>query len=67
MPTPQAEHVDAKNYSRTCLYLTSCCSYLPEPDDALVLNIAHSIYMTQVGDMRVVLSFLRLGAQGGQT
>ncbi|MEW5318423.1 MAG: hypothetical protein WDW38_009646 [Sanguina aurantia] len=42
-----AEHVDAKNYSRTCLYLTSCCSYLPEPDDALVLNIAHSIYMTQ--------------------
>ncbi|KAL2937872.1 26S proteasome non-ATPase regulatory subunit 2-like protein A [Bienertia sinuspersici] len=33
-----AEHVDEKNYRRTCLYLAS-------PDDMLVLDIAHSIYM----------------------
>lgn len=29
-------HVDDKNYVRTCLYLTSCCAYLPEPDDQKV-------------------------------
>ncbi len=28
-----SQHVDEKNYARTCLYLASCCSYLPEPDD----------------------------------
>lgn len=27
---------DDKNYGRTCLYLASCCSYLPEPDDTMV-------------------------------
>ena len=32
-----AEHVDASNYSRTCLYLTSTSSYLPQPDDRTVL------------------------------
>lgn len=32
-----AEHVDGRNYSRTCLYLTSTSSYLPQPDDRTVL------------------------------
>ena len=31
------DFVDAGNYSRTCLYLTSTSAYLPEPDDQLVL------------------------------
>jgi len=32
-----ADYVDAGNYARTCLYLTSTSAYLPEPDDHLVL------------------------------
>ncbi|KAL3645444.1 26S proteasome non-ATPase regulatory subunit 2 A [Castilleja foliolosa] len=39
------EYVDQANYERTCLYLTSSGKYLPGPDDSLVLDIAHSIYM----------------------
>ncbi|XP_051126136.1 26S proteasome non-ATPase regulatory subunit 2 homolog A-like isoform X7 [Andrographis paniculata] len=39
------EHVDNANYKRTCLYLTSSAKYLPGPDDILVLDIAHTIYM----------------------
>lgn len=39
-----AEHVDAANYARTCHYLVSCCAYLPEPDNALVLATAHALY-----------------------
>ncbi|KAI3457194.1 hypothetical protein Pfo_013857 [Paulownia fortunei] len=39
------EHVDNANYKRTCLYLTSSAKYLPGPDDMVVLDIAHSIYM----------------------
>ncbi|OVA05659.1 Proteasome/cyclosome repeat [Macleaya cordata] len=39
------EHVDATNYKRTCLYLTSSASYLPGPDDLLVLDIAYVIYL----------------------
>lgn len=38
-------HVDESNYRRTCLYLTSCCQYLAEPDDKEVLKVSHSIYM----------------------
>jgi len=30
---------DDKNYGRTCLYLVSCCSYLPEPDDTAVRRV----------------------------
>lgn len=37
-------YVDDKNYSRTCMYLVSCCHYLPEPDDTTVLEVAHNIY-----------------------
>jgi 26S proteasome regulatory subunit N1 len=29
-------YVDDKNFGRTCLYLTSCCNYLPEPEDTQV-------------------------------
>lgn len=36
--------VDSTNYARTCLYLTSCCTYLPEPDDQKVLEVAHAVY-----------------------
>ncbi|KAL6529590.1 26S proteasome non-ATPase regulatory subunit 2 A [Orobanche gracilis] len=39
------EHVDHANYKRTCLYLTSSAKYLPGPDDVLVMDIAHAIYM----------------------
>lgn len=39
------DHVDGKNYRRACLYLISCCSYLPEPDDTAVLETAYNIFM----------------------
>ncbi|ERN05723.1 hypothetical protein AMTR_s00006p00242820 [Amborella trichopoda] len=38
------DHIDSTNYKRTCLYLTSFASYLPSPDDMLVLEIAFAIY-----------------------
>lgn len=38
------EHVEQPNFRRTCLYLTSCASYLPEPDDMLVLEVAYKMY-----------------------
>eukprot|EP00882_Tetradesmus_deserticola_P007472 GHRQ01007871.1.p1 GENE.GHRQ01007871.1~~GHRQ01007871.1.p1 ORF type:complete len:541 (+),score=254.60 GHRQ01007871.1:724-2346(+) len=41
------QHVDDKNYARTCLYLVSCCAYLPEPEDTQVLQLAHRVYMAQ--------------------
>lgn len=28
------EHVDSKNFARTCLYLVSCASYVPDLDDS---------------------------------
>ncbi|KAG1670671.1 hypothetical protein FOA52_010946 [Chlamydomonas sp. UWO 241] len=46
--------VDDKNYARTCLYLTSCCTYLPEPDDQRVLEVSHAIYM-KMGKMHDAL------------
>ncbi|KAL5724264.1 26S proteasome non-ATPase regulatory subunit 2 A [Ranunculus cassubicifolius] len=39
------KHVDSTNYKRTCMYLTSSASYLPGPDDMLVLDIAYTIYV----------------------
>ena len=44
------QYVDAQNYARTCLYLASCCSYLPEADDRAVLHAAFSIYMKARSD-----------------
>lgn len=52
------EHADDKNSARTCLYLVSCCNYLPEPDNVLVLRTAYDIYtkMAKYPDaMRVAL------------
>ena len=43
-------NVTDANYARTCLYLFSCANYLPEPEDAIVLKTAHSIFM-KVGKM----------------
>ncbi|CAM6095742.1 unnamed protein product [Calypogeia fissa] len=37
-------HIDKANYKRTCSYLTSFASYMPEPDDKLVLDVAYQIY-----------------------
>ncbi|KAI3986852.1 hypothetical protein MKX01_014553 [Papaver californicum] len=39
------EYVDAANYKRTCMYLTSLAIQLPGPDDRLVLDIAYAIYL----------------------
>lgn len=39
------KYVDEGNYRRTCLYLTSCCQYLAEPDDKAVLKVSHAIYL----------------------
>ena len=41
------QHVDEKNFNRTCLYLMSCCRYLPEPDDMQVLEATYKIYCQQ--------------------
>ncbi|KAF8412507.1 hypothetical protein HHK36_000475 [Tetracentron sinense] len=38
------ERVDAKNYKRTCLYLVSLASYLPDPEDILA-DVAYEIYL----------------------
>ena len=57
------ERIDEKNYRRTCLYLVSCCSYLPEPDDTAVLQAAFNIYrkLGQLPDaVRVALKMKRL-------
>lgn len=37
-------HTDENNYSRVCLYLASCASYLPEPEDKQVLMVTLEIY-----------------------
>ena len=34
-------------YCRTCLYLVSCCAYLPEAEDREVLATAYDIYSRQ--------------------
>lgn len=39
------QHCDAGNFARTCLYLVSCASFLPEPEDAGALKLAHAIYV----------------------
>ncbi|KAK9842343.1 hypothetical protein WJX81_007723 [Elliptochloris bilobata] len=41
------QHVDKANAARTCLYLVSCCAYLPEADDMAVLRTAYAIYLAQ--------------------
>jgi len=40
------KHVDLANCDRTCLYLLSCCSYLPEPDDQNGMLCAYRSYIS---------------------
>uniref|UniRef100_A0A6T6B035 26S proteasome non-ATPase regulatory subunit 2 homolog n=1 Tax=Compsopogon caeruleus TaxID=31354 RepID=A0A6T6B035_9RHOD len=37
--------VDENNYERVCLYLLSCSSFVPEPEDKEMLNVAYEIYL----------------------
>ncbi|CAH9126858.1 unnamed protein product [Cuscuta epithymum] len=54
------EHVDSTIFKRTCLYLQSAANYLLEPDDILVLDIAHSIYTNFEQHESALLISLRL-------
>lgn len=36
--------VDKNNFERICYYIVSCVSYMPPPDDLLILKTAHGIY-----------------------
>jgi 26S proteasome regulatory subunit N1 len=50
--------VDEENVDRVCLYLLSCAEYVAEPDDAMILRVALSIFerMKRLPDaMRVAL------------
>lgn len=37
-------HCDEQNYSRVCLYLSSCANYVPEPEDTQILKVTLEIY-----------------------
>lgn len=39
------QYVDEGNCRRTCLYLTNCHLYLPEPENTIVLRTSHEVYM----------------------
>lgn len=58
-----APHVDDKNYARTCLYLTSCSAYLPEPEDADVLRLAMELYLKQAKYHDALRVALRLNSR----
>lgn len=58
-----ASHVNEGNHTRTCLYLFSCSSYLPEPEDSEVLKVAHDIFMRVGKYMDAMRVALRLGEQ----
>ena len=62
-PSGSQDHIDATNYKRVCLYLTSCANYVPEPEDAQILRIVCDIFkaMDQLPD--AVRIALRLGDQ----
>lgn len=52
-------HINELNYKRICLYLISCASYLPEPDDLSTLRVVMQIYnkMGRAGEeLRMALS-----------
>lgn len=40
------DFVSEHSHDRTCLYLTSISSYLPEPEDTLCLEVAFDVYMS---------------------
>ena len=58
-----AGHVTEANHARTCLYLFSCSSYLPEPEDAEVLKVAHAIFMKVEKYTEAMRVACRLGVQ----
>ena len=58
-----ADHVTTANHARTCLYLFSCSSYLPEPEDAEVLKVAHAIFMKVEKYTEAMRVACRLGVQ----
>ena len=58
-----AGHVTTANHARTCLYLFSCSSYLPEPEDAEVLKVAHAIFMKVEKYTEAMRVACRLGVQ----
>lgn len=39
------QHLRKDNYERVCLYLISCSSFLPYPEDDNIINICYDIYM----------------------
>lgn len=58
------EYVTPETCSRVGLYLTTCASYLPEPDDAHVLRVAHQLYMEQKRWQEAMRIALKLNSQG---
>lgn len=54
------QHVDEKNYERVCLYLISCVSYVPEPEDQQVLRAVLAIYRRLAKWPEALLISLRL-------
>lgn len=56
--------VDKDNCNRTCLYLLSCASYLPEPDDQKVLMCAYQSYMKVSMSTDAIQVALRMGDMG---
>lgn len=40
-----SDYVDKDTYPRVCLYLLSCVSYVPEPEDTILLKTVFGLYM----------------------
>jgi len=57
------EFVDETNFRRVCLYLESCASYLPEPDDIETLKVTMRIY----SKMNLVPETMKLALATGDT
>jgi 26S proteasome regulatory subunit N1 len=57
------EYVNADECSRVGLYLVTCAGYLPEPDDAHVLRIAHQLYTSNSRWQEAMWVALKLGLQ----
>eukprot|EP00118_Oscarella_pearsei_P002780 m.11543 g.11543 ORF g.11543 m.11543 type:complete len:911 (+) comp23495_c0_seq1:476-3208(+) len=54
------EHVDETSYPRVCLYLTSCVSYVPEPEDSVLLKSALNLYRKFNRSAEALLLAIRL-------
>ncbi|KAM0748773.1 26S proteasome regulatory complex, non-ATPase subcomplex, Rpn1 subunit [Meredithblackwellia eburnea MCA 4105] len=53
--------VDSETYARVCLYMVSCVSLLPPPEDKQFLKTAREIYRTQKRYTESICLSLRLG------